>query len=57
MAAKIDRNDALKKVEKKDIFRRILYGMKKCGQLTYREIIKDEFQREGKELVELEYTE
>ena len=54
MAAKIDRNDALKKVEKKDIFRRILYGMKKCGQLTYREIIKDEFQREGKELVGLE---
>ena len=54
MESKIDRNDALKKVEKKDIFRRILYGMKKCGQLTYREIIKDEFQREGKELVELE---
>ena len=49
------RHDVLKKIEKRDAFRKILSGMKKCGQITYYEIIKSEFVNSGEELIELSY--
>lgn len=55
LESKVDRIDALKKVEKGDVFRRIFYGMKICGQVTYRKKIKEEFEKAGKDLIEIEY--
>lgn len=43
MESKIDRNDALKKVEKKDIFRRILYGMKNVVSLLIGKLLRMSF--------------
>ena len=43
------RHDVLKKVEKRDAFRRILLGMRKCGQTSYSEILKSEFSNNGEE--------
>ncbi len=37
------RHDVLKKIEKRDAFKKILLGMKKCGQISYCEILKSEF--------------
>ena len=33
------RHDVLRKIEKRDAFRKILLGMRRCGQTTYYEII------------------
>lgn len=49
------RHDVLKKIEKRDAFRKILLGMRRCGQTTYYEIIKSEFVNRGKELIELSH--
>ena len=48
------RHDTLRKVEKREVFRKILLGMRRCGQVTYHEIIKSEFENSGKELIEYE---
>lgn len=53
---RLDRNDLLRKLEKRDTFRKILFGMKRCGQVAYRKIIKNEFEKCGKELIELDYV-
>jgi len=39
----LNRMDTLKKVEKLDVCKQILLGMKICGQVTYQKIIKEEF--------------
>lgn len=49
------RHDMLRKIEKRDAFRKILWGMKRCGQTTYYEIIKNEFANSGKELIEYDF--
>ncbi len=49
------RHDMVRKSEKKDVFKKILLGMKRCGQITYHEIIKSEFMNNGKQLIELDY--
>lgn len=49
------RHDVLRKIEKRDAFRKILLGMKRCGQTTYYEIIKNEFANSGKELIEYDF--
>lgn len=43
------RHDVLKKIEKRDAFRKILMGMRKCGQTSYCEIIKSEFSNSSEE--------
>ena len=43
------RHDVLKKIEKRDAFRKILLGMKKCGQTSYCEILKSEFSNNDEE--------
>lgn len=53
---RLNRNDTLKKAEKYEVFRRILLGMLRCGQTTYHEIIKNEFENAGKELIEYEFA-
>lgn len=45
---RLDRMDALRKVEKLDACKQILFGMKKCGQVTYQKIIEEEFDKLGK---------
>lgn len=40
---RLDRMDTLRKVEKLAACKEILFGMKKCGQVTYQKIIEDEF--------------
>lgn len=49
-----ERYDVIKKIEKIDVFRKIILGMKRCGQTTYYEVIKSEFMNNGKELIELD---
>lgn len=39
----LNRMDTLKKVEKLDVCKQILFGMKICGQVTYQKIIEEEF--------------
>ena len=43
------RHDVLKKIEKLDAFKKILLGMKKCGQTSYCEILKSEFSNNNEE--------
>lgn len=43
------RHDVLKKIEKRDTFRMILLGMRKCGQTSYCEILKSEFSNNSEE--------
>lgn len=43
------RHDVLKKIEKRDAFKKILLGMKKCGQTSYCEILKSEFSNNNEE--------
>lgn len=43
------RHDVLKKIEKRDAFRKILWGMKKCGQTSYCEILKRKFSNNNDE--------
>ena len=44
----LNRMDTLKKVEKLDICKQILFGMKICGQVTYQKIIEEELCKLGK---------
>ena len=43
------RYDILKKIEKCDAFRKILLGMRRCGQISYYEIVKSEFSNNSEE--------
>lgn len=43
------RQDVLKKIEKRDAFRKILLGMKRCGQTSYCQILKGEFSNSSEE--------
>lgn len=44
----LNRMDTLKKVEKLDICKQILFGMKICGQVTYQKLLKKSFVSWGK---------
>lgn len=48
--SKFERMDMLKKVEKVGVLKRILLGMKRCGQTTYYNIIAEVFRNNEKKL-------
>lgn len=43
------RHDVLKKIEKRDAFKKILLGMRRCGQTSYCEILRNEFLNNSEE--------